>query len=103
MKANDTIDKYKTRFIKTFRQYEGVDYINIYSPVSKITFIRTMIVIAAINKLGIHHMNVKITFLNSDLEKEVYIEQPEGFVVNEQEKKISKLIKLVYGLKQEPK
>jgi len=41
-----------------------------------------LIVIASINKLEIHQMNVKTTFLNGDLEEEVYVEQSEGFVLN---------------------
>jgi hypothetical protein len=42
--------------------------------VSIITFILTLIVIAVINKIEIHQMDIKITFLNSDLEEEVYME-----------------------------
>ena len=48
-------------------------------------------------------MDVKTTFLNGDLDKEIYMEQPEGFVVKEQEKKVCRLIKSLYGLKQAPK
>ena len=45
-------------------------------------------------------MDVKTTFLNGDLDKEIYMEQPEGFVVKEQEKKVCRLIKSLYGSKQ---
>jgi hypothetical protein len=41
-----------------------------------------LIVIASINKLEIHQMDVKTALLNGDFEDEVYMEQPEGFVVN---------------------
>ena len=44
-------------------------------------------------------MDVKTTFLNGDLEEEIYMEQPEGYVVHGQEHKICKLIKSMYGLK----
>jgi len=54
---------------------------------SRITFIWTLIVIATINKLWIQQIDVKIIFLNGDLGEKVYIEQPEGFVVNGQENK----------------
>jgi hypothetical protein len=50
--------------------------------VSIINFIWTLIVIATINKLEIHQMNVKIAFLNDEFEDEVYMEQHDGFVVN---------------------
>jgi hypothetical protein len=46
----------------------------------RITFIRKLIAIVTINKLEICQMYVKTTFLNGDLEDEVYMEQPEGFI-----------------------
>jgi hypothetical protein len=45
-------------------------------------------------------MNVKITFLNDDLDKEIYMEQLEMFIVKEKENKVYKLIKALYDLKQ---
>ncbi|RVW92110.1 Retrovirus-related Pol polyprotein from transposon TNT 1-94 [Vitis vinifera] len=48
-------------------------------------------------------MDVKIAFLNGDLEEEIYMEQPEGCVVPGKEKKVCKLVKSRYGLKQDPK
>ena len=62
-----------------------------------------LIALAAIYGLEIHQMDVKIAFLNGELEEEIYIEQPEGFVVPGKENKVCKLIKLLYGLKQAPK
>jgi len=92
MKANKTIDKYIAIFVKWFRQQESVDYfdiyIYIYSPMSKITFIWMLVVITTINKLEIYQRDVKIAFLNGDLDNEVYMEQLEGFVFNGYEKKI---------------
>ena len=43
--------------------------------------------IASLNNLKIHQMDVKTTFLNADLDEEIYMEQPKGFVAPEQEKK----------------
>ena len=48
-------------------------------------------------------MDVKTAFLNGELEEEIYIEQPEGFVVPGKEKKMCKLIKSLYGLKKAPR
>jgi hypothetical protein len=59
-----------------------------------------VIAIKSINKLEIHQMNVKITFLNDDLDKEIYMEQLEMFIVKEKENKVCKLIKELYDLKQ---
>ena len=48
-------------------------------------------------------MDVKTTFLNGKVEQEVYIEQPEGFIVHESESHVCKLKKALYGLKQAPR
>ena len=48
-------------------------------------------------------MDVKTAFLNGDLDEEIYMEQPEGFVLLGNEKKVCKLVKSLYGLKQAPK
>ena len=47
-------------------------------------------------------MDVKTAFLNGDLEEEIYMEQPKGFKTPGQEKKVCKLVKSFYGLKQAP-
>ena len=61
-----------------------------------------LITIAAIHNLEIHQMDVKTAFLNGDLDEEIYMEQPEGFIVPGQEKKVCRLVKSLYGLKQAP-
>ena len=48
-------------------------------------------------------MDVKIAFLNRDLDKEIYMEQPGGFSAPGQESKVCKLVKSLYRLKQAPK
>ena len=65
---------------------------------TRTTSIRMLIALAAVYGLEIHQMDVKTAFLNVELEEEIYIEQPEGFVVSGKEKKVCKLIKSLYGL-----
>ncbi|GJY43740.1 zinc finger, CCHC-type containing protein [Tanacetum coccineum] len=47
-------------------------------------------------------MDVKTAFLNGDLEEEVYMKQPEGFIMPENEHKVFKFIKSLYELKKAP-
>ncbi|GJZ85465.1 zinc finger, CCHC-type containing protein, partial [Tanacetum coccineum] len=104
MKLNGTIDKFKARLvIQGFRQKEGINYFNTYAPVARITTIRLLLTLAAIHNLVIYQMDVKTTFLNSDLDEEVYMKQPKGFVMPGNEHKVCKLVKSLYGLKQAPK
>ena len=65
-----------------------------YSPVTKIATIRALIVLAAIYDLIVHQMDVKIAFLNGDLEEEIYMTQPEGCEVPGQENKVCRLKKM---------
>nr|KYP58847.1 Retrovirus-related Pol polyprotein from transposon TNT 1-94 [Cajanus cajan] len=48
-------------------------------------------------------MDVKFVFLNGNLEEEIYMNQPEGFIEPGMENKVCKLVKSLYGLKQTPK
>jgi len=52
---------------------KGIDYFDAYSPITKITTIRTLIALVAIFDLVAHQMDVKIAFLNGDLEEEIYM------------------------------
>ncbi|GJT60189.1 zinc finger, CCHC-type containing protein [Tanacetum coccineum] len=73
MKVDGTIDKFKARLvIQGFRQKEGIDYFDTYAPVACITIIRLLLALAAIHNLVINQMDVKTTFLNGDLDEEVF-------------------------------
>ncbi|GJW28810.1 zinc finger, CCHC-type containing protein [Tanacetum coccineum] len=82
-----------------FKQKSGIDYFDTYAPVVRISTIRLMIAMALI----IHQMDVKTAFLNGELEEEVYMNQPLGFILSGNENKVCKLVKSLYGLKQAPK
>ncbi|KAL2250203.1 UNVERIFIED_CONTAM: Retrovirus-related Pol polyprotein from transposon TNT 1-94 [Sesamum indicum] len=71
--------KFKARSVaKGFKQKEGIDYFDIYSPVARLTTIRVLIALASVYNLTIHQMDVKTAFLYGELEEEIYMDQPEG-------------------------
>jgi hypothetical protein len=67
------------------------------------TTIHMLVALAACHVLLIHQMDVKTAFLNGELNEEIYMNQPDGFVALEQENKVCRLRKSLYGLKQAPK
>ncbi|GJS78052.1 zinc finger, CCHC-type containing protein [Tanacetum coccineum] len=71
------------------RQKEGINYFDTYALVARITTIRLLFGLAAFHNLVIHQIDVKTTFLNGDLEEEVYMKQSEGFVMPSNEHKFS--------------
>jgi hypothetical protein len=73
------------------------------APVARYMSIQSIISIAENMCWRIHQMDVKTTFLNGFIEEEVYIEQPQGFVVMERESHVCLLRKALYGLKQAPR
>ncbi|GKB02061.1 zinc finger, CCHC-type containing protein [Tanacetum coccineum] len=104
LKVDGTIEKFMARLvIQGFKQKSGIDYFDTYAPVARISTIRMLIAMASIHNLVIHQMDVKTAFLNDDLDEEVYMNQPYGFIMSGNENKVCKLIKSLYGLKQAPK
>ncbi|GJX98294.1 zinc finger, CCHC-type containing protein [Tanacetum coccineum] len=104
LKVDGTIEKFKARLvIQGFKQKSGIDYFDTYALVARISTIRLLIAMASIHNLIIHQMDVKTAFLNGELDEEVYMNQPQGFIMPGNENKVCKLIKSLYGLKQAPK
>ncbi|GKD88416.1 retrotransposon protein, putative, unclassified [Tanacetum coccineum] len=77
--------KNKARLVaQGFRQEEGIDFEESFSPVARIKVIRIFIAYAAHKNMIIYQMDVKMAFLNGELKEEVYVSQPEGFVDKKQ-------------------
>jgi len=91
---------FKARLVvKGFTQKEGIDYEESFSPVAMLKSIRIHLSISAHYNYEIWQMDVKTTFLNGSLEECIYMAQPEGFMVNDNEHVICKLKRSIYGLK----
>lgn len=83
-----------------FTQAFGVDYFNIFSPVSTYTTVRFIIASSVHYGCERCSLDVESVFLNARLSEEIYVAQPKGFEVCGKEKMVYKLKKALYGLKQ---
>lgn len=76
-RSNGTINKFKIRLVaKGFTQRRCINYFDTYSPITRKITIHVLITLAMIYKFQVHQMDIEITFLNSDLKEEIYIDQP---------------------------
>lgn len=116
---NGEVERYKARLCaKGFSQIEGIDYNETFAPVMKYKSLRIILALATEFDYEIKQMDVKTAFLNAKLDELVYMEQPEGYQVNQvtvpinkqkeqlngelTNKIVCKLNKSLYGLKQAP-
>ncbi|GJY76840.1 zinc finger, CCHC-type containing protein [Tanacetum coccineum] len=80
--VDGTIEKFKaTLVIQGFRKKSRIVYFDTYAPVARISTIRLLIAMASIHNLIIHQMDVKMDFLNGKLDEDVYMNQPQGFIM----------------------
>lgn len=85
---------------KFYGKEYGIDYTEVYAPVARMDTIRLMIAVAAQRGWSILHMDVKSVFLHGTIDEDIYVQQPQGYIIKGQEQKVYKLNKALYGLKQ---
>ncbi|PHT95820.1 hypothetical protein T459_03702 [Capsicum annuum] len=70
---------------KGYSQVPGFDFTDVFSPVVKHSSIRALLVIMAMHNIELEQLDVKTTFLHRELKEDIYMQQPEGFVVSGKE------------------
>nr|GEW97202.1 hypothetical protein [Tanacetum cinerariifolium] len=85
---------------KGYAQKEGVNFEESFAPIARLEAVRLFIAYAAHKSFTVYQMDVKTTFLYGPLKKEVYVNQPDGFVDPYHSDKVYRLKKALYGLKQ---
>ncbi|CAN0097576.1 unnamed protein product [Heterosigma akashiwo] len=102
--ADGNLQKYKARLVaQGFTQREGVDFSTTYSPVIAVPSLRLMLSIAANKGHAVEALDISTAFLNSDIDGDVYVKQPPGFIDKDHPHKVWKLKKALYGLRQSPR
>jgi hypothetical protein len=98
------VTRNKARLVcKGYAQIEGINFEETFSPVARMEAIWLLLAYACSKNVKVYQMDVKSSFLNGELEEEVYIEQPEGFQLSKNADYVCKLKKALYGLKQAPR
>ncbi|GKB56661.1 retrovirus-related pol polyprotein from transposon TNT 1-94 [Tanacetum coccineum] len=102
--AENIVVRNKTRLVaKGYKQEEGINFEESFTPVARLVAIRMFIAYAAHKNITIFQMDVKTTFLNGPLKEEVYVNQPEGFIDPEFPDHVYRLKNSLYGIKQAPR
>eukprot|EP00253_Pinus_taeda_P036548 PITA_36548 len=103
LNENGDVIRNKARIVcKGYAQQEGIDFEETFAPVARLEAIRMFLALSSFQKFKVYQMDVKYAFLNGDLEEEVYIEQPDGFILGNDPKlkefEMSLLRELTYFL-----
>nr|GFB45532.1 retrovirus-related Pol polyprotein from transposon TNT 1-94 [Tanacetum cinerariifolium] len=86
-----------------YRQEEGINFEESFALVATLEAIRIFLAFATHKNMVVYQMDVKTVFLNGNLQEEIYVSQPNGFVDPDNPNHVYKLKKALYGLKQAPR
>jgi hypothetical protein len=101
--ADGSINRYKGQLVvKSFKQRYEIDYEDTFSPVMKAATIRIVLSIGVTRGRSLRQLDIKNAFMHGDLEEEVYMSQPVGYIDPRYSDYVCMLDKAIYGLKQAP-
>ena len=104
LNENDKVIRNKARLVcKGYTQVEGIDFEETFAPVARLEAIKMFLAFLCYKNFKVYYMDVKYAFLNGELEEDVYVQNPEGFLLLENQNHVCKLKKALYGLKQAPR
>ena len=96
--------RYKARLVaKGYIQITSVNFTYVFSLVLKHSSIRALLGIVAFHDYELEQLDVKTAFLHGELEEDIYMQQPEGFIVSGKEDCVCLLKRSLYGLKRSPR
>ncbi|GJW76523.1 retrovirus-related pol polyprotein from transposon TNT 1-94 [Tanacetum coccineum] len=102
--AENTVIRNKSRLVaKGYRQEEGINFKESFTPVARLEAVRIFVAYATHKNFPIYQMDVKTVFLNCPMKEEVFVRQPDGFVDPDFSNHVYRLKKALYGLKQAPR
>eukprot|EP00253_Pinus_taeda_P031422 PITA_31422 len=97
LNENGEVIRNKARLVcKGYAQQEGIDFKETFAPIARLEAIRMFLALSSFQKFKVFQMGVKSAFLNGDLEEEVYIEQPDGFILGNNPNLVCRLKKALY-------
>ena len=103
-KNSDGTTRYKARLVaKGFTQRYGVDYLETFAPVVKYKSLRILLALANEKRWIVHQMDVTTAFLYGEIDREIYMIPPDGVDTSKDGRKVWRLDRSLYGLKQSPR
>ncbi|XP_019099760.1 PREDICTED: uncharacterized protein LOC109132543 [Camelina sativa] len=101
--SDGTLERYKARLVAFGNhQKEGVDFSETFASVAKLQTVRTLLGVASVKNWELHQMDVHNAFLHGDLDEDIYMKPPPGFLPADPSL-VCKLKKYIYGLRQAPR
>jgi len=99
LESDGTIKRYKARLVaRGFSQTKGIDYFETFAPLVRYKSVRIILSMVTKHDMELMQFDIKTAFLNSPIEEDIYMQQPEGY--EDGSNRVCHLKRGIYGLKQ---